>query len=186
MNVLDFLIVLLLVGSLIMGYRRGFIRQVIQLTGFLAAFVVAYMYFETLIPWVETIVPFPQFTENVYLETFIEIADVEKMFYSAISFGLLFLGVKIALSVVGFVLDSFMNLPVISSVNGTLGAALALVEVAFILIIAIHVFSVVPAEFAHQWMEGSYMVALVLEHTPFLTDALRQLWQENFGNTNVI
>ena len=47
---LDLIIIFLFIMGLIVGIRRGFIMQIVHLSGFIAAFVVAYMFYADLAP----------------------------------------------------------------------------------------------------------------------------------------
>ena len=58
-EMIDLAILLILAIGFIIGLRRGFILQIIHLTGFIAAFIVSYLYFDDLAPKLELWVPYP-------------------------------------------------------------------------------------------------------------------------------
>lgn len=112
-NEVDVIMILLAVGSIFVGYRRGFVLQAVHLTGFFISFFIAYAYFDRLTPVVQRTIPFPDFSEYQYYDWLAQSVDVEQMFYNALAFGFLFLLVKIALTLVGHFLHQVMSLPVL-------------------------------------------------------------------------
>ncbi len=56
---LDLVIIAFLLIGLLVGLRRGFILQIIHLTGFIVAFIVAYVYYDELAPKLHLWIPFP-------------------------------------------------------------------------------------------------------------------------------
>ena len=59
---LDLLIIFLLLGGLITGFRRGFIVQIIHMTGFIVALIVAYLYYKQLAEKFVLWIPYPGVT----------------------------------------------------------------------------------------------------------------------------
>ncbi len=59
---LDLLIIILLFGGLVTGFRRGLIVQIIHMTGFIIALVVAYTYYKQLAEKFVLWIPYPGVT----------------------------------------------------------------------------------------------------------------------------
>ena len=56
---LDLAIILLLVFGFFIGLKRGFILQLVHLTGFIIAYIVANLYYEELAPKLLLWIPYP-------------------------------------------------------------------------------------------------------------------------------
>lgn len=178
MNMLDWIILGLLFGSLILGFKRGLVWQIINLAGFFAAYFVAYRYFGDVAPLLSNWLPFPDFSENVYLSMLTDSMPLQKMFYSAIAFGLLFFGTKLLLNVAGHFFHGFASLPVLSFFNRWLGAALCLVEVLLLVIILVNIAALLPTDMVRQSLDQSRISQYILKQSPVLTEQLQELWKE--------
>ncbi|MBO8170298.1 MAG: CvpA family protein [Bacillaceae bacterium] len=177
MNTLDLILLFFLAGSLILGFRRGFVWQVIHLLGFVAAYLIAFFYYRDLVPVVSEWIPFPDFSENVYMSFLDVSSSLETIFYSAISFGLLFFATRLLLNAAGHVFHGVVSLPVLSFFNRWLGAMLSLVEVALVLTLLINIAASLPFTMVQQELAHSRISQYVLEKSPVLTEHLQDLWQ---------
>ena len=61
---LDLIILIILGFGFLIGLKRGFILQIIHLTGFIIAFIIAYLYYDQLAPKLTLWVPFPNFSSD--------------------------------------------------------------------------------------------------------------------------
>ena len=86
MNLLDGLIVLLLIGGLFSGYRKGLIKETVSLLGVLAAVFVAWQFSPDLGPVLMEIIPLPETVSDSGLPLFL----LAKPIYTALAFVLLF------------------------------------------------------------------------------------------------
>lgn len=185
MNTLDLIIIGFFIVGVLMGYRRGFILQAIHLIGFFVAYIVAYRYFDKLSPVLKTWVPYPLMDEEVSNSFWLQMFDVEGMFYSALSFALLFFGTKILLHLVGRLLHLIALLPGLNIANRSLGGALGFVEVFVILFVLVHVMLFLPWETGQMWLSESQIALWMTEQTPFLKDQLQELWKTHGTKTSV-
>ena len=92
---LDILIILLLLAGLITGFRRGLIVQIIHMTGFIIALVVAYKYYQILAEKFVLWIPYPGVTAGSKLSFAVEELDLDETFYRLLAFVLIFLVVKV-------------------------------------------------------------------------------------------
>ncbi|MFC0557878.1 CvpA family protein [Halalkalibacter alkalisediminis] len=176
---LSFLILFILFCSFFIGRRRGFILQIIHLVSFVVAIVVAYTYFGELATYIRLWVPYPQFSSDSTVGMIINTFNAESVYYSGISFAILFFGTKIVLHILGSMLDFLAHLPILRSVNQLLGGIFCFIEAYLILFVLLFVAALLPIVVVQEIMQGSIVVQLMLNHTPFLSEWLKELWISN-------
>ncbi len=92
---LDIAVLIILGFGFLMGLRRGFIRQLIHLTGFIIAFIAAYLYYDQLAPKLTLWVPYPNISTDSALSLVFDNVNLEDAYYRAIAFVVIFFAVKI-------------------------------------------------------------------------------------------
>ena len=102
---LDLLILFLLFGGLVTGFRRGLIVQLIHMTGFIIALIVAYTYYKQLAEKFVLWIPYPGVTAGSKLSMTVEQLDLDQTFYRLLAFVLIFLVVKFGLQLVASMFD---------------------------------------------------------------------------------
>lgn len=176
---LSLLILILLITSFFVGFRRGFILQLIHLTGFIIAFVIAYLYHGDLAQHIRLWIPYPQFSSDNAAGMLIEAFNFEHVYYSGIAFAILFFTTKILLQIIGSMFDFLAHLPILSTINGWLGGVLCFIETLLILVVILHLGALLPIEFAQDILKDSSLAKLILDYTPVLSNEIKQLWIEN-------
>ncbi|MBO9130581.1 CvpA family protein [Bacillus sp. 165] len=172
---LDVLIVLLLVLGFFFGLKRGLILQVVRLAGFVAAYIVAYVYYDDIAPVLKGIIPYPLET-TVTMHTWLEQVNVEDVFYQAIAFVILFIATKIVFMLAGNLLNMFAQIPVLKQVNSFGGALLGFLEVYVILFIVMFALSLFPQQHVQASFQKSVLPKLIVEDTPILSETVKELW----------
>ena len=175
----SFLILFFLVCSFFIGRRRGFILQVVHLVSFVVSIVVAYTYFRQLAVYIRLWIPYPQFSQDSTVGMIINSFDAESVYYSGIAFAILFFATKIALHLIGSMLDFLAHMPILRSVNTLLGGILCFVETYLIIFILLFVIALFPIEVVQSTIQKSIVVQLMLNYTPFLSDWIKELWVTN-------
>lgn len=178
---LDLIIIIILMYGFFIGLKRGFILQLIHLTGFIIAFIVARIYYEPLAEKLTLWVPYPNFGGNAAFQMFSEHTNLEDAYYRAIAFAIIFFAVKVLLQIIGSMLDFLASLPIIKQLNVWAGGILGFIEVYLIMFILLYIAALVPIAFLQEHFEGSFMVKLIVEHTPILSKALKGMWIEYMG-----
>ena len=168
---LDLAIILLLVFGFFIGLRRGFILQLVHLTGFIIAYIVANLYYEDLAPKLTLWVPYPNLGTTSPLKLLSENGNMEDAFYRAIAFVIIFIAVKVVLQIIGSMLDFIAHLPIIKQLNVWAGGILGFAEVYLIIFILLYIGALVPMEVLQKPLDDSIMANLIVNHTPFLTSA---------------
>lgn len=177
-NGMDAVLIGILAVGTWMGYRRGLIRQLIHLFGFLVAFVVAFRFYDDLAPYLRVWIPFPNLAEETDLSFVVELFELESMFYSAIAFGLLFFSAKFGLNLVARLFDFVASFPVLNLVNRLSGALVGFLTTFFILFIIVNILYVMPSGRIHEQVESSFVARLMVEKTPVLSEKLQELWKK--------
>lgn len=172
---IDILIILLLIMGFFLGLRRGFVLQLVKLTSFIIASLVAYWCYKDFAPVLQSIIPYP-FEQNASVTTWIDVSDMETVFYQAIAFITLFIIAKIALTLLGHLLNMFTKIPVLKQVNSFAGALLGFVEVYVILFVLIIIGSLLPVAPVQTSIEQSAISKIIVDDTPILSEKVKELW----------
>lgn len=173
---IDLIIIIVLLMSLAIGIKRGFVMQLMNLVSFVIALIVALMYYKPLAQKFVLWIPYPGFTDNATMTLVLETLDVDRTFYRVLAFALIFFVVKFAVQLVVSMFDFLTYLPVVKSLNRILGAALCFVEFYLLLFIILYVLALIPVEWLQVKMSHSILGTLILEHTPIVTAIFQKWW----------
>lgn len=173
---LDLMIIVLFIGGILVGLKRGLILQFIHLTGFIIAFIVAKMYMgelaEKLVLWI----PYPSFNPSASVEMLFSSGNLEDAYYRGIAFVLVFFAVKIVLQVIGSMLDFIAHLPILKQFNSLAGGILGFIEVFLIAFIILYFAALVPIESVQNALHNSVLAESMVKHTPILSQDIKELW----------
>jgi uncharacterized membrane protein required for colicin V production len=178
---LDLILFILLVGGFLIGLKRGFIMQLIHLIGFIAAYIVAYIYYDDLAPKINLWVPYPATSSESSISLLLDSISLEEAYYNAIAFAILFFAVKIILQIVGSMLDFLAHLPVLHFANRWLGGLLGFVEVYLIVFILLYIATLVPIEAFQAYYEKSWIAKGMVENTPVFSNTVKELWLKHLA-----
>lgn len=172
----DILILILLVAGLITGAKRGLIVQLIHMTGFIIALIVAYTYYKPLADKFVLWIPFPAITASSKLTIAVDNLELDQTFYRVIAFVLIFIAVKFALQLIASMFDFLKYLPILGFVSNLVGAVLGFIEFYFILFVLLYVFALLPIDFIQNLISNSILTGRMLEHTPILSELVKNWW----------
>ncbi|WP_158736634.1 CvpA family protein [Alteribacillus sp. YIM 98480] len=177
---LSLLLALILIGSFFVGLRRGFVLQLIHLISFFAALFIAFYFYRDLAEYLRLWLPYPRMSNDGdgIIHMMVESFDMETVYYAGISFFLLFIAAKILLQIVGSMLDFVTHLPVLRTINRWLGGLLGFIETYLILFILLITAALMPIEAIQNAISDSWIANLMINHTPFLSDWLKELWEQ--------
>ena len=173
---LDIILLLILIASLVVGVKRGFIVQAIHIGSFFIALIVAYIYYKPLAEKFVFWIPYPGFAEGSTATLILDTLDVDRTFYRVIAFAVIFFVVKIALQIVGSMFDFLKYIPVLGSINRLLGAMLCFAEFYILIFIGLYVIALLPLENVQTVLSKSVLTELILEKTPILTSMFQNWW----------
>ncbi|MDC3415715.1 CvpA family protein [Aquibacillus salsiterrae] len=173
---IDLLLLGILILGVLIGLKRGFILQLFHLIGFIVSFIIAIIYYDNLAKHLNLWIPYPELPEDATWAIFIESLPLEKAFYNAVAFALLFFGSKIILQIVASMLDFLTDLPLLSSLNGLLGGVLGFIETYFILFVTLYILALAPLSFVQSNLEQSTIAGFMVEYTPVISNQIKALW----------
>lgn len=176
LHLLDWIILVLLAAGTVWGYHRGLIRQLVSLTGLIAAYYLAYKYYEEaavlLRRWFS-------FTDRESLQNYKFLIDklhIETYVSNAIAFALLFFLVKIVWTVLGRIFHLLATVPGLNLVNRSTGALLAAAEVLVLVIVAVNVMTVIQLPEVQRALEESVTAPYLIKGLPTAAGKLQELW----------
>jgi uncharacterized membrane protein required for colicin V production len=173
---LDLIILALFIVGLFIGFKRGLILQFIHLTGFLIAFLVAKIYYFELATKLVLWIPYPSF--NGPIDMILENGNLEEAYYRGIAFVVIFFAVKIAIQIIGSMLDFIAGLPILKQFNLLAGGFLGFLEVYLIVFILLYIAALLPIEMIQDPLQSSILSEGIIKNTPFLSEGIKQLWIE--------
>ncbi|MDQ0161124.1 CvpA family protein [Bacillus alveayuensis] len=183
---LDLILLFFLLGGILIGVKRGFILQIIYFAGFIIAYIVAVMYYDDLAQNLKLWIPYPQVGEESPVFALVNGEHLENSYYRAVSFFLLFVGTKIALHIIGSMLDFVAMLPILKQINRILGAIFGFVETYLLLFLALFIAALLPIESIQHLLSNSILANLIVNHTPYFSDKIHELWITYIGNAKML
>lgn len=173
---LDILIIFLLVGGLVTGFRRGLIVQLIHMTGFIIALIVAYTYYKQLAAKFVLWIPYPGIDARSKLSISVEQLDLDETFYRLLAFVVIFLAAKFLLQLVASMFDFLKYLPVLGFLARFGGALLGFVEFYILIFLVLYLVAMLPMEFIQNSIQSSLLANTMFEHTPILSETVKKWW----------
>ncbi|MBU5212506.1 CvpA family protein [Heyndrickxia oleronia] len=178
---INLVILLILVIGFFVGLKRGFILQLIHITGFIIAFIIAYMYFKDLAPHLKLWIPYPALDDNNSIVMLLKGMNLETAYYRAIAFAIIFFAVKIILHIIGSALDFVARLPIIKPLNIWAGGILGFVEVYLIIFILLYIAALLPIDSIQTSLDQSFIAKGIIKNTPFLSKQIEEWWITNIS-----
>ncbi len=176
---LDLAVLIILFFGFLVGLKRGFILQLVHLTGFIIAFIVAYLYYAQLAPKLTLWIPFPNLDMNSTYTMLFENANLEDAYYRAIAFVVIFFAVKILLQIIGSMLDFVAQIPIVKQLNIWAGGILGFIEVYLIMFIILFIAALLPIESIQASLTDSILTEFIVKQTPILSQHIQDLWIQN-------
>ncbi|WP_394233167.1 CvpA family protein [Niallia oryzisoli] len=173
---LDLAVLIILFFGFLVGLKRGFILQLVHLTGFIIAFIVAYLYYDQLAPRLTLWIPFPNLDMNSTYSMLFENANLEDAYYRAIAFVVIFFAVKILLQIIGSMLDFIAQIPILKQLNIWAGGILGFTEVYLIMFIILFIAALLPIESIQTSLTHSVLAEFIVKQTPILSQHIQDLW----------
>lgn len=173
---LNIIIILLLIAGFFIGVRRGFILQLIHLSGFIIAYVAAFMYYDDLAPKLKLWIPYPSSADQNSFFSFLNHMDLETTYYRAIAFVIIFIAIKIVMHIIGSMLDFLADLPILRTVNRWLGGVLGFVEIYLVIFILLYLGALTPFMGLGKAIDGSSAAHFIIENTPVFSEKIKNMW----------
>lgn len=178
---LTLILLVILAGGFLIGLRRGLVFQIVHLTGLIAAFVVAYLFFDNLAPRLRLWIPYPSGATEGTFSFFSNALSLEDAYYNAIAFAILFFATKILMHIIGSMLDFLMELPLLHMANRWLGGVFGFIEIYLILFLFLYVAAFVPVDYVQHAVSDSILAQAMVQHTPIISEQIKDLWLGGAG-----
>lgn len=176
---LDLVILAVLIIGLLVGLRRGFILQTIHLTGFILAFIVAYVYYDKLAPNLHLWIPFPSIGDTNSLNMLFDTVGLDTAYYNAIAFAIIFFATKIVWQMIGSMLDFLAHFPILKQLNQWGGGILGFMEVYLVMFIILYIAALLPTDAVQGLFNNSFLAETIVKDTPYLSQQVKELWFYN-------
>ncbi|MBT2716327.1 CvpA family protein [Bacillus sp. ISL-57] len=173
---LDLAILAILLIGLLIGLKRGFILQAVHMTGFIVAFIAAYVFYGDLAPNLKLWIPFPTMGDSSTLNMFFDTVGLDTAYYNAIAFAIIFFAAKILWQMIGSMLNFITHLPILKQLNRWGGGILGFLEVYLIMFIILYIAAMLPMDSIQKPLTGSFLAESIVKHTPFLSEQVKELW----------
>ncbi|MBA4601673.1 CvpA family protein [Thermoactinomyces mirandus] len=173
MNFLDLIILFLMAGALIQGYKWGLILQITSLVNYILAIWIAFEFTDEFAPVISKLWSLPDSVSGGWMA----LVPVEKAIYSLIAFVVLLIGTRLLLSLAATLINQVANLPILSAVNRSGGVLFGLAKVLLLTFVLVNVLNVIPWSTGQKVVEGSFLASAVTGWTPDLAKELNQLFQ---------
>ncbi|NYF25098.1 CvpA family protein [Sporosarcina sp. JAI121] len=173
---LDLLIIILLFGGLVTGFRRGLIVQIIHMTGFIIALAVAYSYYKQLAEKFVLWIPYPGVTAGSKLSMSVDKLDLDETFYRLLAFVLIFLVVKFVFQLIASMFDFLTYLPVLGFLARITGAVFGFIEFYILMFLILYLLAMLPIDFVQDQISNSLLAKSMFEHTPLLSETVKKWW----------
>ncbi len=162
-NWLDVFIVLLCVYAIWKGYLRGFLREILEILGIIAAFVIANHYSPELAVYL---------TNNWAMQ---------KNLSAVLSYAIILALVAIATQIIIYLLSSFTKDGVFGVLDSAMGGFFSLTKLLLILVIVLNLVVLGPLQFLKEPVVKSQWAQYILSLTPQLYDFMMKNFPSNWG-----
>ncbi|MEK4028594.1 CvpA family protein [Pseudobacillus sp. FSL P4-0506] len=169
-NMIDIILIVLLLAGIVIGLKRGFILQFFHIAGSIIAIIAALALREQVAPVLKAWIPMPPVDQSPSFS--LVASGFESFYYGAIAFILVFILVKIVLSMLGSFLDAIAHIPILREVNKVGGGVLGFVEIYLVLFVIVYLGMLLPTEVSSM-IANSSIAGYMIHHTPYLSDALK-------------
>lgn len=187
-NWVDYIWIAILLFSMLAGFGRGFVKEIVSLASIVAAFIIATMFAQQLAA---------HFTSTSAVQSVVTQSSSaigmntsQPVSYAAIgiSFGLLFAGTMIAGAILGFFLNFAFSIGILGIGNRILGAAFGLVKGGILVLVIIFCVQLTSAGSSASWKKSqivaqyqpavAWLGRLVSPHLATLKEKAVQTLQE--------
>lgn len=175
---LDLVLIIIFIMGFLIGLKRGFILQLFHLAGFVVAYIVAYMYYDSFAPKLKLWIPYPSLGDSSPLSVFGTSGNMEDAYYRAFAFIAIFFAVKILVQIIGSMFDFIAHLPILRTLNVWAGGLLGVAEVYLVLLLLLYIAALVPMDIIQKPLEDSVIAEAIIKHTPVISQQLKELWIE--------
>lgn len=175
MNNLDLAVLAAGLLAFILGYRRGFVLQLVSFLSLVVAWIAAYLFYDDLAPWVGQLLSVDAWVDNSGYPEWLKGLPLEKYITAAVSFALLLFGVKLILNAAGHLLNLLAKVPGLNLLNRWSGGVLALAETVVLAAVVIQVMAILPYESVQTLLAGSRAAEWSMQQVSVIFAKMKEL-----------
>ncbi len=178
MNLVDLILIIILAATAFEGFRRGLLRQVLELGGVLLAIFLAARYGAAAGDGLAGFINIGQYLENIqvpYVDVTDTLDSAVDIFNRAVGYLVVFLGVVGITRLAAVLLGPVVKLPVIGPINRLGGVGLGLLKGLLYCVVLIWAANLMPIEAVENAMAGSGLSNVILSATSGLFEQLKTL-----------
>lgn len=168
------------------GYRKGFVRQSVGLVGLILSLLIAYSFSQDTAVFLQKQFPPPNESSNPLFQVMLGITSIHHFVYMAFAFIVLFFLTRFICNLLGKLLQSFAELPIISLFNHWLGACLGLAKSFVIILIAIQLIPYIPGLNWKGIVNQSVITQYMLEISPRVSEQIREIPKPPEDNKDIL
>ncbi len=170
MTTIDFIILGVLIFGTFMGYKRGFVKEIVSCVGLIAVVVLSFIFKDQVSVWMYTNLPFFKFGGIVKGVTVLNILLYEVIAFLVV-FTVLMILYHILVKLTGLI-ERIFNLTIILGIfSSFLGAIVGFIEYVIITFIAIYVLSL--PTFNVISIKDTKVGSMIIDNTPFLSGMVK-------------
>ena len=172
--ILDIILVSIIGISIFEGLRRGLTRQLLELGGVIAAFIIASRHGVAFGQVLSGILKFEGYAESLN-NPLLNVEAVADVLYNSLGYFLLFIIVLIATRFLAIALGTVAKLPVIGTVDKLGGLVAGLLKGALIALVVVWILNILPIPSMTSAVEASKTAQIFLSIAPGLYQRLSDM-----------
>lgn len=157
LNLVDILILAIFLISILIGFGRGLVSEVLSLATLIAAFVIAIMFSNTLATFFTSTAAAQSVVSSTTAATGVNTATPVSYVALGVSFGVLFGATVIVGSLIKMVLNLFFNTGILGFGNRILGALFGLIRGYLLNLVLIFLVQLSPVASQPWWQQSHYV-----------------------------
>jgi uncharacterized membrane protein required for colicin V production len=174
MNLLDIILAFILGISIFEGLRRGLTRQLMELGGIIAAFIIASRHGVAFGQVLSGILKLEEYASTLN-NPFLNVDAVATILYNSLGYFLLFAAVLIATKLIAIALGVVAKLPVIGTVDKLGGMVAGLLKGAFIALVLVWILNLLPIPAVMEAVDSSRVAQVFLGVAPGIYQRLKDM-----------
>lgn len=185
MNLLDIIILLFIGVSVVAGFKRGLVKQLLELVGIVIAFIVAARYGVAFGQMLSGFLNLEKFATNITARildvdpsglvadvVISSVPSITELLYNFLGYILLFFLTLGVVKLLAFLMETVTKLPVLGTVDKVAGVALGLIKGFLIALVAVWILNLLPISWAMEAMASSTVAQTLLGIAPGLYERI--------------
>ncbi len=174
MGLLDILLLIVIGLSVFEGLKRGLIRQLIQLGGFIAAYIVASRYGAAFGQTLSDVLKFEEYAASLEVP-YLNVNEVSNILSNALGYIILFFAVLLAAWLLSILLGAVTKMPVLGAMDRVGGLVVGLLRGALIVLVMVWILNLLPIPWIDGAVESSKIAQVFLGVAPGIYQRLRDI-----------